>query len=245
MRFRTKFISILGSVFFSSGILLGLILCGLYFWGELEATLLIPRTGEMGLKTLQCPMMITSTESGIVSAAFNNPTREEIKPNIRAFISHLNMERMESTILTLVPGEVRNLQWTVSLDDMVFGRLILVNLYEGPYNDFPSHQASCGILVSKIPGISGKQAFVLTLVTCLLFIGVGAALWIYGNSPLRGLKRNLTEANCALAVIVLAGLASILPRWWGLIGFFTFVALLLIVIIITEFVLFPSAANYT
>ena len=48
----------------------------------------------------------------------------------------------------------------------------------------------------------------------------------------------------AVVQVVLAGLVSTLPRWWGLSGFFIFVALLIIVVIVTEFVLFPSAANY-
>jgi hypothetical protein len=187
--------------------------------------------------------MLASTESGIVTATFSNPTREEIHPNIHAVISHANVASMQSAILGLVPGEEKDLQWTVNMDDMVFGSLILVNLYETSYRDFPSQQASCGILVFKLPGFSGRQVFILTFAISLLSIVAGAVLWIYGNSPLRGLKRNATEASGALAVVVLSGLVSTLPRWWGLCGFLIFIALLFIVVIITEFVLFPPAAD--
>ena len=243
MKHHRKIAAILGGLAYLGGIVLGLMLCGWTFWGELEAALLVPQTASLSFKTLKCPMMIVSTESGIVSATFDNPTPAVIQPSVRLEISHGKTTRTEGLVLTLAPGDVKELQWKVSSEDLVFGRLILVSLYENSYGDYPSHQTSCGILVSRLPSPSGRQIFIASLITCLLSISAGLILWRYGNSPLRGINQSVAQASTVLTVVLLAGLVSTLPRLWGLTGFLLFVSLLIIVVIITEFVLFPSSAS--
>jgi hypothetical protein len=60
---------------------------------------------------------------------------------------------------------------------------------------------------------------------------------------LQGLLENATNACAALAVLVVADLLLIFSNWWGL-GLLVFlITLMLVVVIITQFILFPTAAD--
>ena len=243
MKPRRKFLAIPGAIIFSAGILLGLILSGWSLWGQVEASLLVFRTGEQDIAALRCPVMIASREAGKVSAFFDNPTGEVINPTVQAVISHAGQARMESTVLTLAPGEKKQLQWTVGPGDRVFGGLILVNVFETSQRNFPTHQGSCGIPVSSFPSLSGKQVFILMFVTSLIGMAGGAVLWVTGNPRLKGLIENATNASAALAVLVVLDMLLIFPNWWGLSLLFFLVTVMLVVIIITQFMLFPTGAD--
>ena len=238
MKLHRKILSISGVLAYSMGILLGLVLSGWSTWGEIEAAWMVFRTGEGSIQ-LHCPLMLDSTEMGSVSASFDNPTEDVIHPTIHAVIGHAFLPRTESTVLTLATGENKQLRWTVGPDDMVFGGLILVNVFETSQRNFPSHQGSCGILFSRFPGLSGKWIFIFMFIVSLICIGSGATLWVTGASPLRGEVEEATKAGFVLAGIVFADMLLILPRWWALSGFFFLAAIMLIVIVITQFVLFP------
>jgi hypothetical protein len=232
-----------GAIIFSAGILLGLILSGWSLWGEVEASMLVNRSGEQDIASLRCPLMLASTETGSLSASFDNPTAEVINPTVRAVIGQESQARTVTTVLTLAPGEKKQLQWQVGQDDRVFGGLILVNIFETSQRNFPTHQGSCGIPVSPFPALSGIQGFILMFVTSLVGLSGGAALWLIGNSRLKGLLENVTNASTALAVLVVADLLLIFPNWWGL-GLLVFlITVMLVVVIITQFILFPTAAD--
>jgi hypothetical protein len=242
MKAHPKILSISGVLVYSIGILLGLALCGWYVWGEVEASLLVFHTGDRGIHLL-CPLMLSSTEQGSVSAAFNNPTDEEIHPTVQAVISHKNIPRTESTVLTLAPGQAQKLTWNVNREDKVFGGLILVNVFETSQRNFLSHQGSCSIMFWKFPPFSGKWVFTLFFLICVVTIAGGVLLWLKGNSPLKDMRRSATNAGITLAVVIMVALLLILPRWWILSGLLFLFSIMLIVIIITQFVLFPEGSN--
>lgn len=237
-----KTIYVPGAIIFSAGILLGMILIGWSLWGDVEAFVLVFHTGEQGI-ALHCPLMLTSTELGSVSADFTNPTVDEINPRVHAVISHTGQPRTAYTILTLEPAEKKPLQWQVGPGDTIFGGLILVNVFETSQRNFPSHQGSCGIPVLGLPGLTGEQVFILMFLTGLIGMAGGAALWVIGNGPLRGLLANATNASAVLAVLVVLDLLLIFPGWWGLSLLFFLVAVMMVVIIITQFLLFPTGAD--
>ena len=243
MKRRQKILSITGILIFLIGIFMGLVLSGWYVWGEAEAALMVSRTGDVTITSLRCPLMLGSTETGLVSAYFNDPTSAVIRPTVQAQISHGTLPRLEKTILTLAPGEMKQLQWQIGPEDRIFRWLILVNVYETSQPDFLSQQGSCGILFSSIPGVSGKVLSILISVMSLLGMIIGLALWTSANTPLRDLVQNATNAMSVLAVIVVLSMLLILPRWWVLSGFFFLAAIMLIGIIITQFVLFPGSGD--
>ncbi len=227
-------------IIYSLGLLLGLALSAWYVWGEAEAGLFVARTGEETITSLKCPLMISPNETGLVSASFRNPTMAVIHPTVQAVISHGTFPRREEIVLDLIPGEIKQLFWQVSPEDRIFRWLILVNVYETSQPDFPSGQGSCGILYSTIPGISGQALSILISVAALLAMALGLAFWRKTDAPPNDLGQNPGSALSVLAVIVALSMLFILPRWWVLSGFFFFVAIMLIGIIFTEFVLFPG-----
>jgi hypothetical protein len=238
-----KALYIPGAIVFFAGVLLGLILSGWSLWGQVEASLLVNRSGDQDIASLRCPVMLGSTETGNLSASFDNPTADVISPTVRAVIGQVSQSRTVSTVLTLAPGGKQQLQWQVGPRDKVFGGLILVNLFETSQRDFPSHQGSCGIPVSPFPVLSGLQVFLAMFVASLLGLAGGAALWLAGNSRLQGLLENATNACIALTVFVVADLLLIFPNWWGL-GLLVFlITVMLVVVILTQFILFPTAAD--
>jgi hypothetical protein len=242
MKPARKSVFVPGGLLFFAGVLLGLALSGWSLWGEVEATLLVFRTGERVI-SLRCPLMLASNETGRVSAYFDNPTREEINPTIQAVIGRLGQSRTESTVLPLAPGEIKQLQWTVGPRDTVFGGLVLINVNESSQRNFSSHQGSCGIPVSSLPGLPGMRVFALLFGTSLVGMTLGASLWLIGNSRLKGLTENATNASAALAVLVFLDMLLILPRWWGLGLVFFLISIMLVVVIITQFMLFPTGAD--
>ena len=240
MKPRHKHVSITGLIIYSIGIVLGMILCGWFFWGEIEAFLLVRDAGQDRLTTLHCPLMLSSAEMGTVIAEFNNPTAEGITPLVRAKISHVPLMRTEASTITLAPGEKKQMLWTVGPQDVVFNKLILINIFESGQKNFNSHQGSCSIPVLMIPGLPGKWLFIFAFALTVLSLAAGSALWVMGNSSLRDPKQNATSAGIALAVVLILDLLLTLPRWWLPGVFLFFAAIMLIVIIITQFVLFPS-----
>lgn len=238
-----KTIYIPGAIIFLAGVLLGLFLSGWALWGEVEASMLVFRTGEQYI-TLRCPMMLASPETGTVSAYFANPTTDTINPTIKAVIGREGYVRDDITVLSLAPGEKKQLQWTVGPGDQVFGGLVLVNVFESSQRNFPTHQGSCGIPVSKLPGLSGMQVFALQFLASLIGMAGGAALWVIGNSRLKGLLENATNASVALGILVFVDMLLTFPRWWGLSLLLFLVTIMLIVIIFTQFMLLPTPADY-
>ena len=239
MNQRQKILSISGVLTYSLGILIGLALSGWSVWAEVEATLLVfPK--DVPRISLNCPLMLSNHESGIVLVWLDNPTAETINPTTQMVISHPNLPRTETTVVPLKPGEKKLMEWTVGPDDTVFGGLILVNLFETSQSDFPAHQGSCGIPVSKLPGLTGKQVYILMFAASILAIFSGGILWGSGHPKMKESIRTVTNAGITLAVLVCAGVLLSLTQWWGL-GLAIFLAaLMLIAVILTQFVLFPS-----
>lgn len=240
MKQKTFFLAALGIGFFFLGIMLGLALSGGGVWGEIEARLYTSFAATSGLRTLECPLMLAPAESGIVTATFDNPTDELVKPVIRLEVSHPGGARQTSQTLSLAPGAIQTAHWTVGTDDTIFSRLILVSVYQSQYRQLPSRLGSCGILVLGLFGLSGSQTFTLIFAVSILSLIVGGALWLFRMRPLVGLALSMAQAGGLLAVIMLAGMLSSLPRWWGLTLFCLALTVLMIGVIITEFILFPT-----
>ena len=230
---------IAGALLFWLGILVQLFLSGAVVWGEVEARVHISQTGDSGLD-LRCPIMLSPVESGTISASITNTLDENTSPVITSDISSVSGDQQVSQTLSLAAHETQIVHWKVAASDIVFGRLILVNITQARYSNLPSHQGACGIFVLSFLGLSGSETFDLLFALSLAGILLGGISWLRGHSPLDDWTFSIATASGTLTAFTTAGMLTALPRWWGLIMFFDVVALILLSVILTEFILFPG-----
>jgi hypothetical protein len=237
---RRKTFSILGIALYFLGILLALLLCGWHGWGAAEATILNEYPPQAKLKSLQCPLMVAATETSSISASFDNPTGETIYPVISTIITRPSYPSLDQVRLTIEPGETKVLTWPIDSGNVTFHWLILAIVFESQQGDYPAHLAQCNIMVSRLPFLSGKAAFITMFASAIGLIIAGAACWLFAASPLRGLKANATRACRTLTVVILLDMVCVPLRWWGPGIFLSMISLLMGGVIITNFVLFPT-----
>jgi hypothetical protein len=231
-------LSLLGVLIFLAGILLEISISGGVLWGEFEARIYTAQVGDAGL-TMECPLMLSPSESGTVRATITNPLDEEADPVVTAWISRTGGNQQLSQTLTLAPHETQTLQWTIDRSDMIFGRLILVNVLQSRFSDSISRQGACGVLVLSLLALDGIRSFSLFFSTALLCTLLGSALWLRVNWPLNELHRSTARACGILAGMATAGMLVALTRGWGLILLLDFLTLIILAVVLTEFVLFP------
>ncbi|HXQ37265.1 MAG TPA: hypothetical protein VN843_24865, partial [Anaerolineales bacterium] len=160
MKLRLLLLSWLGGLLFLAGVLIGLALSGAVAWGESEASVYSSFNADASLR-LTCPLMLSQEESGVVRAEVMNLINEDIKPVVHAEISHGKVPRDDRQTLLLSSRETETVEWTVDSTDVIFERLILINVLQARYGNNPSRSGSCGILVFSLFGLSGMQTFAL------------------------------------------------------------------------------------
>ena len=239
MNLKSLLLSLLGALLFLAGVLAGLSLSAAVVWSESEARIYTSYNGERRL-TVQCPLMLSPVESASVSANIVNSSNEEIKPVVSVEVSQPKIPRKESQTLTLAPGGSEAVQWTVDPSDVIFERMILVNILQAQYRDNPSRLGSCGIFILSLFGLTGAQTFALVFAVSLVAMLSGAALWLYARWPLNKLATNIAQISTVLFVITVLALLTTIPRLWGLTLILDALILLILGVMITEFGLFSQ-----
>lgn len=239
MKTRSYFLSLLAVLLFLAGVLLGFLFSGSLVWGEVEASLYGTQGRNPGLK-LSCPILLSPSETGQVSATIINSIDEDVLPVVTAEISRAGGLQSLSQTVSLAPHETRVLRWPVDASDLIFSRLILVNVIQARYSDLDSHQGSCAILVVNLFNLSGVESLALILVGFFSLILLGGALWWRLHAPLDDLAESTLRACGAWAGMVALAVLTALPRWWGLTLFLDALALIMVGVIFTEIVLFPK-----
>jgi len=219
----------LGVLLFALGLLLGLALFGATIWADFEAVLFNPGLSyEAPLRSLRCPAMITTSETGSVTASLTNPLDRSTERYVQAHITdgYVTLMREVNKSVPLAPGEKRQLEWAVTADDAAFDRFILVKVVLRGRYPRPSRQGTCGILVVDVPLLSGRQVFSLIFTVSLLGMAAGYVLWLRASQPLDDRGRQMTRAMVTLAgSVVLGTIIGWLGLW--LLGFFLFLVALL------------------
>jgi hypothetical protein len=241
MKFRAAILRIMGVLIFVSGVLLGVAFSAGIVWGYLEATLFDPSGGADSLMgSLHCPLIVTPAQPGIVTASAKNPSENKMTRNMKVHISegYLTLMREINDYPVLEPGETKRYEWTVTADDAVFDRLILVRAHLRGYYPYPSEGGSCGILVVDILNLTGGQVVALAIGGSTLFMAAGVGLWIVGNRPSTDQRRKAANAMMVLAGVVLAGMLANLGGWWLLAGILLLISVLVMVEVFRHYVLY-------
>jgi len=208
----------LGIVFFSGGILVNILFFALLSWPGLEAYDYFGyQPAEAALTSLRCPFILTTHESGQVSATYSNPSRLTFTPQFRVEISSPNLSnRTVNSIPSIAPGETKELHWAITSNDVVYGRMILAEVYVSPVYGTPDRLGRCGTLWVDVPQLTGMQIFAGVLAAGLLLTGIGWGLWIASSRPKREGGADATGAMLALTAIVLLGMVAGILGWWVL-----------------------------
>src|SRR5215467_11168447 len=132
MNLKSTLQSWLGALLFLAGVLIGLFLSASATWGEYEASVYTPFISDTQM-SLQCPLMLAYSESGVVKADITNFTTDNILPIVTLEVSHAGEPRIIEQTITLASGKSKPLAWNVNSADVIFGKLILVNVLQASY----------------------------------------------------------------------------------------------------------------
>lgn len=198
------------------GVAISLSLSVVMLWGELEARVYTQQTGDKTLR-IECPLMIAPWETATIHTVVTNTlTDKATKPQVNAIISREIEPRLVIDTLELAPLESRALQWEVTNEDIVFERVILVNILQRPYRDLPSRQGACSILVYSLFGLTGGATMTLIVSIGVLASLLGAALLYLQVRPFTERTKSFAQLLGIFLSLILLGLLAALTRLWGL-----------------------------
>lgn len=237
-----KIRGLIGSVFslllFLTGIFLEITISAVVLWGELEARSSMSSSVSSGLH-LMCPHILSLGETGVIGALATNTLDQDIQPMFTAQITRNNGVQQMSETPTIAPHMSKIIQWKVDASNSLYGRLILVSVLQGKYEDLPARRGSCGIIFLNLPGMNGREMLILLCSISFVLLILGAVTWARGRLPLKPRDENLARAFGSLGSLATIGLLAALLRWWGLIVILDAVALILLIVIFTDVLFNP------
>jgi hypothetical protein len=240
MKFLNLKKSTVGLVIYSIGIFVGMLLSGAAVWGNIEAFLFESgMPAEEVIRNIKCPVLITSTETGKVTATFTNPGDRSAETTVRTYITDglYSLIRQTDSKINLEPGETKELEWEIYPEDAAWERFILVRIYSLRSTPLPSRTGSCGIILVDLPFITGNQVVAFTSLVSAALMAAGIGIWVSANQPLSRRDRYATQIMIVLAALVLIGiLLGVLAFWFPGAILYIF-KLLFIVVSITYFML--------
>jgi len=230
-----------GVVLFIIGSALGMILLGGSIYADFESTLFdVTTVKDSSFRPIRCPILLSSTELGKVSAVIRNPDDQPRELVVRTHITHghLILLREEQEKIALDPGDSQRLSWEVSAEDAAYGHLILakVIVFDDPSN--PSHKGSCGIIVLELPGdLRGWQLFWMMYLLSVGGILSGIRIWWKNERPYSSRRLESTRSILGLGGIILLGLIFIVLGLWELGAGLFYIGLLLTGVIVPHFLI--------
>lgn len=173
----------LAVVLFAIGALIGIGLSTLATWADLEAAYYgFPKRANSPFGGLSCPILMTKSETGVVTMTVSNPTDRKIFPIAAIRISTPILPEGENIPLELAPGGSRRLEWKVSSENIDLNEFIFVYALVYASYPIPDQDNTCGIFVVDAP-VSGMTILVALIVLYALFMGVGLFLLDRSNAP--------------------------------------------------------------
>jgi len=233
-----KILCSLAIFFFSLGMVFSMALAGIASWEDLEATFYgFQHFTNDRLTTLRCPVLMTTNGTGIISASVSNPSNVTVESKLRIFVSGPGPFRTEDAQITLGAGKTQQVQWTVTAKDVDYRFLIMAEVLAFPYSSMSTREATCGILVLKVPGLTGSQLFDSALAVALSGLMIGLGLWFASGSQSK--KRILDSTNA----LTLLAILTLLDMFFSFRGIWIFGILLFLATFLLIIVVFANAAQ--
>ena len=211
-----------GVILYIAGILAGTALVALSAWGDIEASTFDAalQTDET-LKTLECPVFIGKEESSVIAVEIVNTAERDVSPVVRARITQgfVTLVREHRGNVDIPQGESARVEWDISAEDAAYRQLILARIYQFSNYSLPSRQATCGVVVVPVPGLTGQQFYILLFVSALVLSAVGLLLWIPNRRKEADPGGRKLRAYIYLAALLLvAALLILLGNWLVSVG---------------------------
>jgi hypothetical protein len=227
---------------FIGGVLIGFVFNVLLVWANFEASLWNQRPNrDEALDGLRCPLVITRAETAQVTILYKNSLDRPINPVIRTKISErlTSLQREEETRPDIEPGDTARIEYSVSGENAVWNRFLLVRVNTLPQFSLPSRTGACGILVVNIPFLRGWTITGLVVLLSLGGMGVGIWQWRSMHSRMLGRVKFAYQAMIYLAVLVTAGFALAFLSLWWLATLLVFITFVLITTVLAYFLASP------
>jgi hypothetical protein len=238
MNDRSKKMRIWGALIFACGILVGIVFTVCAVWADLESTLYFTKLTNVKLTTLKCPVFMTKTEEGKITATFKNTIDRHINPSIRAEFSSPGLTITAREFLPLEVGEKKQVEWTVNKDNIDLKFFIFAKVYSTAEYPIPAREGTCGIFVLNLPGLTGMQVEIILFAVSILCLVAGLWLWQASSPDTLGRTYDATRALRFLALLVLAGMIVGSLGWW-IVGVLLLVLIVLMSVSIFFFALAP------
>jgi hypothetical protein len=215
MKPSIKFFRSLGLILFFAGTLFGMALFGGLTWANLEADFYFGFgiQGETSLK-MACPLIMAPAETGQVTITISNPSDRPVDPLIQVDTSGPIIGRSLREHLSIEPGSTQTASWEVGSGDLAFGHLILAKVYQFQALSLQSADDTCGILVINVPGLTGKEIYLLALTASLLAGVLGFVVWLASHRAAGERVPSDMGGMLLLAGIVAAGIVVGSLGWW-------------------------------
>jgi hypothetical protein len=216
---KKKTYRITGIVLLITGIFLFVYLGVLTMWGGIEASFFnSDLRSNTPLKTLECPALITPSETAYVSGTFDNPSERVVDMEIRTYVSAGFVTLMNEyiTTFTLQPGESKIVEVPIIAEDAAYNRIVMVRMHQMKRVPFPYMNAACGIVLVNVEALTGAQFVAISLILGALLSAGGITLWALHARPIVWDRLKIFRAMIFLTIAGLSIPLSSLLGFWGL-----------------------------
>jgi hypothetical protein len=233
---------------FVIGAAIGMALVGVSVYADFESSLFdIAVVSEGTIRPIYCPVFLDVAETGQVSATFSNRTDEIVDEMlVRAHISkgHLIWMREVENRLELAPGEKQRLFWDVTAEDAAYNHLILAKVIVMGSQSEPKDKGSCGVVVLDLPGkINGAQFFWVLFSVAIIFMLLGAWLWLPFGRAYSGRRLEATRSIVGLSILITIGLICSATGLWELAAVSFYISVLMIGVVVPHFLITRGSDN--
>jgi hypothetical protein len=213
---------ILGLILFLPSVVLGMFLFGGAAWADVEAVYYgFQGIGGEPLSTLDCPVLMTTSDVGSVAASFRNPNDIPVNLKVCGDFSSYGLFRTECMKLSIDENQTKQVSWKVTSADIDLRNFIFAQITNYYAPGIRSREGTCGIMVLDLPQFTGRQVFTFAMIVILVGIVVGLTLWEVLGKPYSGKLPDITRAMKTLGILVLLGLLlSFMGNWMFAILFF-------------------------
>ena len=204
----------IGAALFLVGLAIAIIFSIVVFWPDQEATAFDRGLNrEDTLPALHCPLIITHKDDATIGVTITNTHIRPTTLRIRSRIAEGSLAFLREDIqqIALEPDEKQTLRWPIFMEDAAYDYMIIARVNQFQRTPFPARASSCGVLALDIGWLSGNQVVALLVVSAVLCLAGGAALWLRNNRPLDWKRQAAAKrAGIMLGLVLLSIIAGLL-----------------------------------